>query len=226
MPISPDASIEITCFDWVPDFARGYVRDLRLRWACEEMGLTYRERPISAMNRPEWYFEEQPWGQVPVLRDGDIRLFESGAILIHLAEKSGALLPPGGQARADVLSWLFAAFNSIEPSTMQLAAVNIFHRKEDWANLRRPSLMEQTGQRLDRAAAAIAEREWVAGRFSIADIALVTVLREAARWGLLDDRPILAAYLDRATARPAFSTAMAAQLAAFKEDAATQPTGA
>ena len=159
MPVDPTAQIEITAFDWVPDFARGLVRDLRPRWACEELGLDYRERLISARNRPEWYFAEQPWGQVPVLRDGDVHLFESGAILLHLAERDGGLLPASGQPRADVLSWLFAAFNSVEPGFMELANVNVFSAGQDWAEARKPGLLEQIGKKLDKLAEALGDRE-------------------------------------------------------------------
>ncbi|MFC4256435.1 glutathione S-transferase family protein [Altererythrobacter xixiisoli] len=217
MPIDPAAPLEITAFDWVPDFARGYVRDLRPRWACEELGLPYRERLISSRDRPGWYYAEQPFGQVPVIHDGEIQLFESGAILIHLAEKDGRLLPPSGQPRADVLAWLFAAYNSLEPMTMEQASVTIFHAGEDWAEARKPILREMIGQRLVQLADAIGDREWVAGDFSIADIALITVMREFDREGL-EPFPTLAAYLERGTGRPAFRRALAAQIAAFSAD--------
>lgn len=215
MPVDPAAAIEITAFDWVPDFAKGLVRDLRPRWACEELGLPYRERLISAMQRPEWYFAEQPWGQVPTLRDGELHLFESGATLVHLAEREGRLMPPSGQARADALSWLFAAFNSIEPGFMELATVSIFAAGEDWAKARKPSLLEAIGKRLDRLQDALGEREWIAGEFSIADIALITILRIPRDGPLIGERPALAAYRARGEARPAFQAALAAQLAAF-----------
>lgn len=217
MPVEPNAEIEITAFDWVPDFARGLVRDLRPRWACEELGLPYRERLISAVERPQWYYAEQPWGQVPYVRDGDICLFESGANLVHLAEREGRLLPPGGQARADVLSWLFAAFNSVEPSFMELANVTIFSAGQDWAQARLPGLLEQVGKRLDRLEQALDGREWLAGEFSIADIAMVTILRIPRDNALITDRPALLAYRSRGEARPAFQRALEAQLAAFSE---------
>jgi len=217
MPIDPQASLTITGFDWVPDFARGYVRDLRPRWACEEIGLPYAERLISAVKRPQSHYADQPWGQVPVIDDGGIRLFESGAILLHLAQKHTGLLPDEPQQRADALSWLFAAFNSVEPMMFELGQVTLFAAGEPWAELRKPSLMAFIGERLDRLAAALGEREWLAGPFSIADIAMATVLREAGGTDLLDERPVLAAYLARATARPAFERALAAQLAAFSD---------
>lgn len=214
MPIQADAVLEITAFAWVPAFAQGFVRDLRPRWACEELGLPYRERLISAVDRPKSYFAEQPWGQVPFLQDGEIALFESGAILIHLGEKS-ALLPAAGQARASVLSWTLAAFNSLEPLLFELGQVDVFARREEWAKLRRPSLVASLGQRLARLEAALGAREWFAGDFSIADIAMTTVLREAAHRGMLQDRPGLEAYVARGTARAGFEAALAAQLAAF-----------
>jgi len=226
MPIRPDAEIEITAFDWVPSFARGFVRDLRPRWACEELGLPYRERLISAMKRPEWYYDDQPWGQVPFLRDGEVCQFESGAILIHLAEKGGGLLPQSGQARASTLSWLFAAFNSIEPMVFELNNVETFSAKSDWAPLRRPSLLETVARRLERLEARAPQDGWIAGEFSIADIAMVTALRELAGRGQLDDRPGLAAYVERATARPAFQTALKAQLDVFDAHAPVEPAGA
>lgn len=229
MPVDQNAAIEITAFDWVPEFARGYVRDLRPRWACEELGLPYRERLISAVQRPEWYFRDQPWGQVPHLRDGEISLFESGATLVHLGERGGggsALLPASGQARASVLSWTFAAFNSVEPYVFEWANVGIFSAKQEWAKLRRPSLLAELGGRLDRLQDALGEREWLADAFSIADIAMVTTLRAADDSGLLEERPGLAAYLARGMGRPAFHTAMAAQLAAFSAEAPSRVQGA
>ena len=220
MPVDSTAQIEITAFDWVPDFARGLVRDLRPRWACEELGLAYRERLISARNRPEWYFAEQPWGQVPVLRDGEVHLFESGAILLHLAEREGGLLPAAGQRRADVLSWLFAAFNSVEPGFMELANVNIFSAGQDWAEARKPGLMEQIGKKLDKLEEALDEREWLADDFSIADIAMITILRIPRDSELLTARPGLLAYRARGEARATIQRALDAQLAAFTTEPA------
>ncbi|WP_232492074.1 glutathione S-transferase family protein [Novosphingobium kaempferiae] len=220
MPIDPNAEIEITAFEWVPSFAQGQVRDLRPRWACEEFGLPYKVRLISAIERPEWYYADQPWGQVPYVRDGEVGVFESGATLIHLAEKAGALPPPGSQERAKVLSWLLAAFNSVEPYMMELANVSIFSRKEEWAQLRKPSLVKDLDARLSRLEAAL-EGDWLAGEFSIADIAMATILRALPSSGagteVLAAHPKLAAYLDRATTRPAFQRALDAQLAPFAE---------
>ncbi len=217
MPIDPNAEIQITAFDWVPDFARGLVRDLRPRWACEELGLPYRERLISAAERPDWYFAQQPWGQVPVLHDGAIQLFESGAMLLHLAEREGKLLPARGQGRADVLSWLFAAFNNVEPLFLELANVMIFAAGKPWAEQRKPGLLRAIAKKLERLEHALGSRDWLAGEFSIADIAMVTILRIGGA-DLLAETPALRAYLERGEARPAFQAALAAQLAALKTE--------
>ena len=208
MPVNPDSKIEVTAFDWVPDFARGYVRDLRPRWACEEIGLDYSEHLISAVNRPADHFLFQPWGQVPVLNDNGVRLFESGAILLHLAEKDERLMPRDAQARANTLAWLFAAYNSVEPMLFELGNVDIFASDEEWAKLRRPSLIDAMG-----------DKPYLTGAFSVADIAMATVLREGVEAGLIAEQPRLQAYLDRCLARPAFQRAMDAQLAAFSDEA-------
>ncbi len=210
-------AIEITGFNWVPDFARGYVRDLRPRWACEEIGLPYSTRLISPIPpKPAHYFEEQPWGQVPVLHDGGIQLFESGAILLHIAEKDTRLLSRDPQQRATTLAWLFASLNSVEPGLFELGNVTLFSKDEEWAKLRRPSLMEDIGKKFDRLADALGDRDWLTGEFSVADIAMVTVLRNADNSPLIADRPALAAYVERGMARPAFQRAMDAQLADFQ----------
>ncbi len=210
-------TIEITGFNWVPDVARGYVRDLRPRWACEEIGLSYATRLISPIPpKPASYFEEQPWGQVPVLHDDGIQLFESGAILLHLAEKDAHLLSRDPQQRATTLAWLFAALNSVEPGLFELGNVTLFSKDEEWAKLRLPSLMADIGKRFDRLADALGDRDWLVGDFSVADIAMVTVLRNADNSELLAGRPTLAAYVERGMARPAFQRAMDAQLADFQ----------
>jgi glutathione S-transferase len=164
MPVNPDSKLEVTAFDWVPDFARGYVRDLRPRWACEEIGLDYAEHLISAINRPADHFLFQPWGQVPVLNDGGIRLFESGAILLHLAEKDARLMPRDPQQRANTLAWLFAAYNSVEPMLFELGNVDIFASEEEWAKLRRPSLIEFIQGRLGRLNDAMGDKHYLDGR--------------------------------------------------------------
>lgn len=220
MPVDPAATIEITGFKWVPDFAQGQVRDLRPRWALEELGLPYRERLLSALDpRPDTYYQEQPWGQVPVMSDGDLHIFESGAILLHLGDKGARLLPVDEQARLRVTSWLLGAFNSIEPFMMQIATVDIFARDEEWAKLRRPSLLEFTGQRLDRLADALGDRDYLVDDFSIADIAMATILRIPRSTDLIPSRPALAAYVARCEARPAFQRALASQMSTYAQNA-------
>lgn len=218
MPVDQNASLRITAFDWVPGFARGYVRDLRPRWACEEIGLPYATRLISVRDRPDAYFAEQPWGQVPVLEDAGRSIFESGAILLHLGEKDPRLLPRDGERRSRAISWLFAAYSSVEPLFFELGNVDIFHVREPWAQLRRPGLLEAAGQQLDRLDTALGDRDWLAGEFTIADIAMVTVLRESRDTGLLEARPRLAAYVKRGISRPAFARALHAQLVDLEPD--------
>lgn len=211
-------TVTITGFDWVPGFARGYVRDLRVRWACEEIGCDYRMDLIDPRNKPADHYARQPWGQVPTLTDGGIEWFESGAILLHLGERDARLLPADPAARARTISWLFAAYNSVEPWFFQIGDVTLFSADQPWAELRRPSLIADAGKRLDRLVAALGDRKWLAGDFSIADIAMVTVLREDGGTGVVSNRPALAAYVKRGTARPAFQRALSAQLADFRPD--------
>ena len=216
MAVNDNAPLEITAFKWVPDFAQGFVRDLRPRWACEEIGLDYSER-LLGLERPEIYYAEQPWGQVPVINDDGVQMFESGAILLHIAEKDERLMRRDPQSRASTISWLFAAYNSIEPLFFELGNIDLFSKGEQWAELRRPGLVEFLGQRLDRLAAALGDKQWLLGEFSVADIAMVTVLREGKEDDVIRSRPSLAAYVDRGEARPAFGRALEAQLAVFRE---------
>src|SRR5699024_10701762 len=148
MPVDQNAHLRITTLDQVPRFARGYVRDVRVRWACEEIDLPYATRPVSALSRPADYYARQPWGQVPAIEDDGLDMFESGAILLHLGERDERLLPRDREGRARALSWLFAAHSSVEPLFMELASVDIFNAGEQWATLRRPGLLEAIGQRL------------------------------------------------------------------------------
>jgi glutathione S-transferase len=213
--IDPAAGLAVFAYRWVPDFAQGYVRDLRPRWACEEAGIPYREHLIDVMDKPASYFAEQPWGQVPALLDGDVRVFESGATLLHLGEKSETLLPPGGQARATAMSWLLGAVNTVEPVLMELTNVNVFATGEQWTELRRPSLEAFVGRRLKPVEARVGSQDWLGDGFSIADIAMVTVLRELDNSPLLEEHPAIGAYIERGMDRAAFRQAIADQLAAF-----------
>ncbi|GAB5347885.1 glutathione S-transferase family protein [Alteriqipengyuania sp. 357] len=223
--IGPDAAIEITGYQWVPPFARGFVRDLRPRWACEEADIPYRERLADVTDKPDWLLEAQPWGQVPVLREGDIVLFESGATLLHLGEKSETLLPSDPQQNAEAISWLFGAFNSVEPWLFEWTNVTTFARDEEWARLRRPGLEEFIAKRLAPLEQRLRTQDWLGDAFSIADIAMVTVLRAIGGSQLLADHPATQAYVARGEARPAFQQAMADQLAAFDRHEPPKPQG-
>jgi glutathione S-transferase len=219
MPVNPDADIEITAFKWVPEFAQGFVRDLRPRWACEEIDLAYAERLIGPEEQAsDSYRREQPFGQLPVLNDGDVSMFESGAILLHLAEKDERLLAADPQQRASIISWLFAAFNSIEPMVFELGDIDLFSKDEQWAELRRPGLIESLGDRLDRMAEALGNKDYLVSDFSVADIAMSTTLRETERSGILQQRPNLSAYLARCIDRPAFKRALEAQMIPFTKN--------
>jgi glutathione S-transferase len=213
MPIDPESPIEIVTFAWVPDFARGYVRDFRVRWALEEAGIGYRTDPISAVQRPASYFAEQPFGQVPAYREGPLRLFESGAIVLHIAERSEALLPRAPEARARALCWIFAALNSVEPMLMELTNVDLFAKGEDWAALRRPSLVAAIRTRLGYLATALGDRDYLEGGFSAGDLLMASALRALDHTDLLNEQPRLAAYQRRCLARPGFVRAVEAQLA-------------
>jgi glutathione S-transferase len=221
MPIDPTASAEITAFRWVPDFAAGLVRDLRIRWALEEIGRPYRVRLLDAFNpRPADYFLEQPFGQVPAYRDDDVHLFESGAILIHLGLGDERLLPADANGRGRAIAWLVAALNSVEPAILELSAIDLFHRGQDWTRERRPQVIDKIRERLRLLADALENRDWFEGRFTIGDLMVVSVLRNLRHTGLVAEQPRLAALVQRGEARPAFRQAMSDQLAVF---AAHQP---
>jgi glutathione S-transferase len=218
MPVNPDADIEITAFAWVPPFAQGVVRDLRVRWALEETGLPYRERLLDAMNeRPEDYFREQPFGQVPIYNEGDIHMFETGAIVLHIGERSEELMPrdPAGRARAT--TWVIAALNSIEPMIMELVSIDIFNAKADWARARRPEAEKNVRKRLGRLSNWLGERDYLEDRFTAGDLMMTTLLRILRHTDLVAEYPNLAAYQARCEARPAFQRALEAQLAPFRE---------
>lgn len=218
MPVSSDAPVRVSAFSWVPDFARGQVRDLRVRWALEEAGTPYSVRKLDAMaERPADYFEEQPFGQVPSYRDERVRLFESGAIVLHIGEDSEVLLPTERAARARAIAWVFAALNSVEPIIMQLAAIDIFNPDAAWGKERRPEVIRMIESRLARLAEALGDKEWLEGSFTAGDLLMVAVLRILDHTDLVAAQPNIAAYKARGVARPAFQRALAAQLADFEE---------
>jgi glutathione S-transferase len=207
------AELILTTYDWVPEYPRGYVRDLRVRWALEEAGLRYSVQSVPFRNRSAEHFAHQPFGQVPWLTDGELSIFESGALLLHLGERSEALLPVDPRARAQVQQWLFAALNSVE-----MASLPWFIFKFSGDTTETPGRMQLDaflGARLQHMEAVLKEREWLAGSFSIADIAMADVLRLVGRLGGLKEHPACRDYVARATARPAFLKAHADQLAHF-----------
>lgn len=219
MPLDPNASTEVSAFRWVPDFAEGLVRDLRIRWALEEIGRPYRVRLLDAMNpRPAEYFLEQPFGQVPAFRDGGVQLFESGAILIHLGLGDERLLPADPQGRGRGVAWLIAALNSVEPMILELINIDIFNRGQDWTRERRPQVIEKIEARLKLLADALGDKEWLEGRFTIGDLMMVSVLRNLRHTELVAGQPRLAAFVARGEARPAFKQALNDQLAVFREN--------
>ena len=210
----------VTAFDWVPDFARGLVRDLRVRWALEEIGRPYETELLNARApRPEAYLARQPFDQVPAFTDDGIQLFETGAILLYLGEQDERLLPDPGQARWDAIAWLFAALNSVEPFLTRIVGYDIFHKDKPWAPEAREAALGLCQQKLKRVNDALAGKEWLAGQFSIADIAMVTVLNNIRHTDLVAEYPALAAYKARGEARPAYKRALDAQLADFKDEA-------
>jgi glutathione S-transferase len=217
MPVNPTAAIEISAFSWVPDFAKGLVRDLRVRWALEELGLDYRVRLLDAKaERPEDYLQEQPFGQVPIFVDGEVRMFESGAIVLHLAERSEVLAPRDAAGRARVSCWAIAALNSMEPAIAELANIDLFSAGQVWAEARRPGAVERVRQRLNRLSDWLGERDYLEDRFTAGDLMMSTVLRILRHTELVAEFPNLSAYQARCQARPAFQRALADQLAAFQ----------
>jgi len=207
------ADLVLTTYDWVPEWPRGYVRDLRVRWALEEAGLPYRVESTSFDNRGPEHLENQPFHQVPWLKDGDLSIFESGAILLHLGEKSPKLLPTDPKLRSEALEWVFAALNSVEMASLPWVIVKFSGESEDSVAWKR--MDDFLKLRLSRMEPVLADREWLAGSFSIADINMADVLRLADRFDQLAAYPACKTYVDRAVARPAFQKAHADQMAHF-----------
>jgi glutathione S-transferase len=217
MPINPNAQIEISAFRWVPEFAQGLVRDLRVRWALEEANLDYRVR-LLGRERPLDYLKDQPFDQVPCFNDGIVQIFETGAIVQYIGEKSEALLPRDPQGKFRAIQWTYAALNSVEPAVQHRVLLDSFYAEQEWANLRRPSADEFARLKLKRVSDRLADNPWLEGdRFTIGDLMMVTVLRLADRGRLLAGTPNLVDYVARGEARPAFKIALADQLATFRE---------
>jgi len=220
MPINPNANIEITAYQWVPEFAQGLVRDLRVRWALEEAGLDYRVR-LLGQQRPIEYLKDQPFDQVPCFTDGTVQIFETGAIVQYIGESSEALLPRDPQGKYRAIQWTYAALNSVEPGVQHRVLLDAFYGDQEWAKLRKPSADEFARLKLKRVSDRLADKNWLEGdRFTIGDLMMVTVLRLANRGGLLADTPNLSDYVKRGEERPAFQQALSDQLAVY---AANQP---
>jgi glutathione S-transferase len=213
------SNICITAFKWVPPFAQGLVRDLRVRWALEEAGLPYSEKLLGfgEQDSPA-HRAVQPFGQVPVYEEGGLTLFESGSIVMHIAEKSPVLLPADAAGRARTLTWMFAALNSVEPQVQNLTSIDLFFANEEWAKLRRPGAEKMVLSRLGGVAASLEGRDYLDGQYTAADLVMITVLRLLRHTSIVNDMPVLAAYQARCEARPAFQRALAAQLAHFEKN--------
>lgn len=207
------ADLILTTYDWVPETPRGYVRDLRVRWALEEAGLPYRVESTPFRDRDARHFAHQPFGQVPWLTDGDISIFESGAILLHLGELSDTLMPADPHGRSDAIKWLFAALNSVEMASLPWSIFQFSGLADDTPGWK--TLEEFLNARLQHMEQVLAEREWLAGTFSVADILMADVLRLVERFDGLATYPACRDYVARATARPSFVKAHADQIAHF-----------
>ncbi|HUN72503.1 MAG TPA: glutathione S-transferase family protein [Steroidobacteraceae bacterium] len=213
--------ITISAFRWVPDSAKGQVRDLRARWALEEAGLPYQTRLLQQgdQDKPE-YRALQPFGQVPILMEEDLVLFESGAIVLHIGERSETLLPKEPGARARAMQWVIAALNSIEPFVMNVALIDLFYANEEWAKLRRPGAVQFLQRRLTSLSRSLGDKPFLDGeRFTAGDLVMSTVLRILKNTDIVSRDARLAAYVERCTARPAFKRALDAQLGDFEKAA-------
>ncbi|MDO8431330.1 MAG: glutathione S-transferase family protein [Candidatus Binatus sp.] len=210
--------ITISAFKWVPPFAQGQVRDLRVRWALEEAGLPYQVRLIDADDQasPD-YRAQQPFGQVPMFEENGLVLFETGSIVLHIGARSEVLVPADDAGRARAITWLFAALNSIEVVLQPLAELDFFFPDQEWAKLRRPDAEKAVKRRLAELAAWLGDREYLEDRFTVGDLMMSTVLRIASHTDLVDAEPKLKAYQGRCEARPAFQLALRDQLASFEK---------
>ncbi len=207
-------TIVVTAFERSPDGGKGLARDMRVRWALEEAGLPYDVRLVSfqAMKEPA-HLALHPFGQIPTFEDGDLALFETGAIVLHIAEHHGGLLPNDGNARARAIAWMFAAVNTIEPPILELVTAKILEADKPWTKDRLPLVMDRIRERLNQLSVRMGESAWLDGAFSAGDLMMVSVLLRLRPSGLLDEYPNLSAYVARGEARPAYKRAFAAQLA-------------
>lgn len=207
----------ITAFKWVPEFARGHVRDIRARWALEEAGQSYAVDLVDgAYIKSETHRRFQPFGQIPTYRDDKVEIFESGAIVLHICQTHGVLLPADPAAHVRAVQWLIAALNSVEPRVMQLAVVDVFEADRDWSKARRGKVIEDLDVRLGDLSNALNGKPTLdGGEFTFGDLMMVSVLGGLRGTGMLDRHPNLADYVARGEARPAHRKAMADHLAVF-----------
>jgi glutathione S-transferase len=214
------STITVTTFKWVPPIVQGLVRDLRVRWALEEAGLAYTTHLIGPPDQQSAKFLcLQPFGQVPVYQEDGLVLFESGAIVLHIAERSEALMPAERNARACTKAWMFAALNSVEQFVQMFTELDLFAGGQKWAKLRRPMLLAATTARLSKLAQWLEGREYLEGRFTAADLLMTTVLRTLRHSDLVTSNPTLRAYQHRCEARPAFQKALKDHMASFAANA-------
>lgn len=207
----------ITAFKQSPDRGRGLARDMRVRWALEEVGQPYDVRLVTfdEMEEPA-YLALHPFGQIPIYKEGDLTLFESGAIILHIAEHHAGLLPTDANARARAISWMFAALNTVEPPIVELSMAMILEDEETWYEARLPILKTRIREVLEDLSRHLGDADWLDGPFSAGDLLMVTVLRRLESSGLLKEFPNLLAYVARGEARPAYKRAFADQLAVFR----------
>ncbi len=210
-------TIVITAFERSPDGGKGLARDMRVRWALEEVGQPYEVRLLSfaAMKQPA-YLALNPFGQIPTYEEGGLALFESGAIVLHIAERRAGLLPGEAAARARAIMWMFAALNTVKPPVFERALLMVLDRDRPWFNERLGTLDDRIRERLRQLSARLGGADWLDGAFSAGDLLMVTVLRRLEGTELLEAHPDLSAYVARATARPAYRRAFAAQRAVFE----------
>ncbi|WLR94554.1 glutathione S-transferase family protein [Shinella zoogloeoides] len=209
-------TVTITAFESSPDRGRGLARDMRVRWALEEVGQPYEVRLVSfaALKKPA-HLSLHPFGQIPTYEDGDLALFESGAIVLHIAERHAGLLPDDADARARAIMWMFAALSTVEPPIVEHSMAFLVERDKPWYAERQPLLDQRVRTRLDELSRRLGDADWLDGAFSAGDLMMVTVLRRLERSGLLEEFPNIAAYIARGEARPAYKRAFADQLAVF-----------
>jgi len=217
MPIDANSPIEVTAYRWVPQMARGYVKDLRVRWALEEIGVPYRVRLVGGVfgKKEAGHLADQPFGQVPVYKENGLTLFESGAILVHIGSRDERLLPNDPVARARAIGWAFAALNSVEPFLQTLFLVSMVADGKTWKEEAVAAVSSFPIIRLKQLESALCDREWLEGQFTIGDLLMIDVLRSAPDEAQVSAHPSLVAYIERGTSRPAFKAAMAAHLADF-----------